>query len=262
MILNHTFQFAFVHIPKCAGSSVKEQLRPLDEADGRYERAQPHPEYGRVHRAHLPLWLHAELYPDDFAALQTYTTYAVLRDPFARFGSALAQRLEQFFKIDPFALSESELRREIDTVVTFLQENPKSPQLEFCHFLPQVDFVDYADQRFVTELYRLQDVPVLMADIGARTGHSFLDHARANQKHNFKSPAIKSLAMRANALAKSVLPASAHAALKNRVADTLTQSGKGQVWSDVLASQMVQDFVQTYYRADIDLLDAAPHRTG
>ena len=130
MILNQEYNLAYVHIPKCAGSTVKSQLRPIDQTQGRFERIEPHPVYGSLHTAHLPLWLLRALYPDDYEALRGCDAYTVVRDPFDRFQSALAQRIRQFHDRDPFELTPTELRKEINAVVRFLSDNPNDPRLE------------------------------------------------------------------------------------------------------------------------------------
>ena len=259
MILNNTLGIAFIHIPKCAGSSVKDQLRVLDETEGRYERSQPHPVHHRVHRAHLPLWLMEELYPEDFKALERCACFAVLRDPQARFASALAQRIEQFGKRDPFSLNARELQHEIDTVMAFLSANPSSPQLEFCHFIPQIDFVDLRGTRFVSHLYRLEDVPALMRDIGERANRSFVTGVKANQKLDMRFKGLKAPVYAANTLLKSVLPGQAYAGLKTRATALLARKGKGPVW-EMLHAPEVRDFVAHHYRADFDLLKTVPIR--
>lgn len=261
MILNYTHRIAFLHIPKCAGSSVKDQLRVLDETGGRFERAEPHPRFGRVHRAHLPLWLLRELYPDDFTAVTESASFAVLRDPVPRFASALAQRIEQFGKTDPFALPEDALRREVETVVTHLTDHPDSPVLEFCHFLRQRDFVDLEGRRVVSHLYRLEDVPALLAEISARSGQSVLAHAKSNEKLDFRLQGLKAPVLAVNAALRRMLPAAAHAALKERAKGLITRKGsKGPVWTQVLQRPEIRAFIDSYYREDAALLASVPAR--
>ncbi len=235
----------------------------LDETGGRFERSQPDDRFGRVHRAHLPLWLLEDLYPEDFAALQGFDCFAVLRDPRARFASALAQRIEQFGKQDPFALSPSDLRREVDTVIAFLEAEPDSPALEFCHFIRQRDFVELRGTRMVTHLYRLEDVARLMAEIGARTGHSLVGAGRANRKLDFRMRGLKAPVMAANTVLRKVLPPAVHSALKTRATGLFAREGsKGRVWDEVLSAPDIEAFVAEHYRDDMALVDSVPLRNA
>lgn len=262
MILNYSHHIAFMHIPKCAGSSVKDQLRAIDETGGRFERAEPHPRFGRVHRAHLPLWLLAELYPDDFAVVRQSDVFAVLRDPQARFASSLAQRIEQFGKRDPFALSAGEVRAEVDTVIDFLTQSPDDPRLEFCHFIRQRDFTHLNETQIATHLYLLEDVAALMADIGARTGQVIRPDARSNQKVAFRTPMLKAPVLAVNALLRQILPVGVHTALKETGKGLLGRKGKGAVWAKTLDAPDIRAFVADHYRADAALVAQAGPRAA
>lgn len=251
-----------MHIPKCAGSSVKDQLRAIDETGGRYERTEPHARFGRVHRAHLPLWLLKELYPEDFDMVCQSDVFAVLRDPQARFASALAQRIEQFGKRDPFVLSARELQAEIDTVIDFLTRHPNDPRLEFCHFMRQCAFTHFDGQQIATRLYRLEDVAALLSEIGALTGQNLSADAKSNQKIAFRVPALKAPALAVNALLRQVLPGNMHTVLKERAKQMLGRRDKGEVWAETLGTPDVRAFVQDHYRADAVLLAEVPVRDG
>lgn len=49
MIIDDRHRFVFVHIPKCAGTSVRQVLKQFDSYEGRWANAKrEHPELGRL----------------------------------------------------------------------------------------------------------------------------------------------------------------------------------------------------------------------
>lgn len=252
MILNTTKNFAYVHIPKCAGSMVKSQLAPLKETGNRYEQTPLHADYGKIHTAHLPLWLVQQMYPDDFKALQEATSYTVVRDPFDRFQSALAQRLKQFHDVDPFTLSADELHREIDTVIRFLQDNPENPTLEFVHFLPQRAFTHLEGRQIVKNIYRLEAVDNMLRAMTPQTGLQFVYALKANQKMNFRLKMLRTPAYAANTLIKTLLPTALYRPLKDAASAVLTKSPT-RFSETILSNPTYSSFIKAHYKDDFEL---------
>jgi hypothetical protein len=56
MIVSDRHRFVFIHIPKCAGTSVRNVLEGFDETGGRFNtRIADDPKFGRLDYTHLPL---------------------------------------------------------------------------------------------------------------------------------------------------------------------------------------------------------------
>src|ERR1700744_524201 len=96
MIISDPHRFVFVHVPKCAGTSVRRALRAIDTSDGQFWRIGEHPEMGAVHFAHLTLPDLARYFPETLAKIRDYQSMAIIRDPRDRFFSAIFQRLREF----------------------------------------------------------------------------------------------------------------------------------------------------------------------
>src|SRR5215468_7000541 len=107
MIICDDRQFAFVHIPKCAGTSIRRALRQADTTGEAFFRIADHPVMGLVHLAHLTLADLAEHYPDTLAQIARYRSMAIVRDPVERFYSAVFQRLREFKEVPQSAISPS-----------------------------------------------------------------------------------------------------------------------------------------------------------
>ena len=93
MIINRQHDFGFVHIAKCAGSTIRQQLRGIDDAQGRFYRSIEHPVLGWINGNHIPLSVLQEHFPQDLAALRAVRSYTLTRDPMDRFISGVSQLL-------------------------------------------------------------------------------------------------------------------------------------------------------------------------
>ena len=112
MIISHAKRFVFLHNPKCAGTSFREALRPYhdDPENFWYRRYQPY--FGcEIDLAHMRLWELNALYPRIFDAMGQYETLVLVRNPYERFISALAQHLTAFHQnLDYYSVDKEVLR--------------------------------------------------------------------------------------------------------------------------------------------------------
>ena len=73
MIVSDEHRFVFIHIPKCAGGSVRSVLRELDSTGGRFsETYEMHRMIGKVDMTHIPLNVLRENYPDVYKKIEDY----------------------------------------------------------------------------------------------------------------------------------------------------------------------------------------------
>jgi hypothetical protein len=99
MIISDRHHFVFAHIPKCAGTSVRDALQHLDDRDGFYTgRVDQHPTLGLLDYVHIPLFNLRDHFRSEFEKAGDYWSFAVVRDPFGRFPSA-AVALILFFDV-------------------------------------------------------------------------------------------------------------------------------------------------------------------
>ena len=97
LIVSHAKRFICFHIPKCAGTSFREALKPYhDDAENFWYRRYNSYFGCEIDYAHMRLWELLALFPRIFDAMPDYETLALVRSPYERFISALAQHLTAF----------------------------------------------------------------------------------------------------------------------------------------------------------------------
>jgi hypothetical protein len=180
MIIDDVHRVAFIHIPKCGGTSVGHQFRPLDSYEGRFRRPGTHPRLGPIHYSHIPLSFLRDEYPDEFEKVATYHAFAVLRDPHARFASAVCQRLEEFGGLAPLEITTDIATREARAVMDWLRARDRFCDLEYIHFSRQTDYVRLNGRQIVGHLYPLEDLSGLAASLQTLCGLAFDPERREN----------------------------------------------------------------------------------
>ena len=108
MIVSDTYEFAFVHIPKCAGTTVRAVLERYDETPGPQALGlEPHPTHenifdlpgvGYVDFHHLPLQALALAMPEQLDKLRRYDAVTIVREPHDRLVSAFAEHMKRYRK--------------------------------------------------------------------------------------------------------------------------------------------------------------------
>ncbi len=165
MVISDTKNFVFIHVPKCAGTAIRESLRRHDTRNNYYwmNHALPGPEASSpalgLDKAHLPLAVLRRLYPDDFSLLSKYTTFATSRHPRKRLVSAFFEPRHQLLKL---ATSEShaEAAKAHDAFkgyVTALVTTANFLEHQFVHAMPQTFY--HVDKGKVTTdvIIKLED---------------------------------------------------------------------------------------------------------
>ncbi|MGJ5620524.1 sulfotransferase family 2 domain-containing protein [Sulfitobacter sp. MF3-043] len=253
MILSDRYRFVFIHVPKCAGTSVRAAVLPYHDADSRFLKAvELHPELGEIDFRHLPLALLRDIDPDAFEKLKTYDSFALLRDPFQRFRSALAQRTKMYLGKEFAQLDQADIHAEIDLVVDYLQSEPRVIAPEFIHFSRQSDYVGINGVQLVRHLYPMERLDLLGAALGRHFGTDALQIGHANKTTVFRHPQLKNLLRSGSAAARWVLPGAVHEALRVHARRKLMKPGTAAPLP-AFEDATVLAFINSYYAADIAL---------
>ncbi len=256
MIISDRHRFVFVHIPKCAGSMVRDAIDALHDQVNVFEFFHEHPRFGRIDLTHVPLEPLRRHFPIAFARTVDYSSHAILRDPRPRFVSCLAQHLRKIGKADLPGMSERAADREVDRTIERLRsgEQPWTDPL-FVHFQRQVDFVSLDGEQIVDRLHAIERLQDFFDEVQARTG--FAPRVASSEKRNVmqvhEDAAGRSFGEDEYSAARSVLrrvmPQKTRLALKNRFFRVAVHPGVDSIYR----RREVAEFLDEYYEADAKL---------
>jgi hypothetical protein len=185
MIVSHSKQFIFLHIPKCAGTSFRDVLKPYHDDNENFWYRRHSGYFGcELDYAHLRLWeLHA-LCPRLFDALAGYKSLALMRNPYERFISALAQHLTAFHpKLDYYAVDKEVLR---EYAGRFIRDELRMERVlgnaRFVHFSPQTWYITLGGRRLVHQVLPIPSDATGWAEIFASLGVPAAPVGRSNRR--------------------------------------------------------------------------------
>jgi hypothetical protein len=141
MIVSHVNKFIFFHNPKCAGTSFRDVLKPYHDDEFIFWGIFYSPYFrNHIDHTHLRLWEMQAQFPRIFACTETYNSVIFVRDPYARFLSAVNEHFKKFRpQID---LASMPPERRIEVVEAFVRQVLDIARIttdwRFVHFSPQL----------------------------------------------------------------------------------------------------------------------------
>ena len=146
MIISDNYKFCFIHIPKCAGTSIRTMIQEADP--GRFQQwgwnwMPRHQRYGDT--AHMPL---IDLPPNLLGQVRKYRAITVVRDPLDRFYSSV----EQHFSQHNYRAHKSVEEFVFELNTTNIRYDPS-----YVHFCPQHYFLSIGDTTHVDDILRFED---------------------------------------------------------------------------------------------------------
>ncbi|WP_011588200.1 sulfotransferase family 2 domain-containing protein [Alcanivorax borkumensis] len=264
MIIDDKHEIAFVHIPKCAGTTVREYLKEYDRSQGFFsDRVDMHEKLGMLDFVHIPLYILKEHFPTELELIHRYWSFAVMRDPYKRFASSVTQRLRMYGEKPIEALSEREIRSEVENCIALL-EKYEDPQVllphDYIHFQRQIDYIYLGDELLIDNIYSSEMVGDLVDILKERlgcsldaVGESTESETRLNSTVVYRSDVVRFFMGFSKPMFRiffSWLPQGAREAVKRGVYVDRDQKVGG-----VFASKNVVDFIGRYYREDILLYE-------
>lgn len=272
MIISDRHRFTFIHIPKCAGTSVRRLLEEFDSYEGAFTgRVDSHPALGQLDYVHIPLFTLRDYFPKEFSVIQNSWSFAVMRDPFARFASSVSQRLKMYGNRPIQKCSSDEVRRVIDESIEYLISQPRNEYLlppEYIHFQKQVDYIQLNGELVVDRIYLVDEVEILLGDLEQVVGKDLLEPealgvqgAKANVSVVYRNDlvryAIEHMRPVTTRLGK-ILPERT----KQRIREGI-YIPRDKRMRDLFAQDYVRAFISNYYEDDIRLFEQVrKHRQG
>lgn len=255
MIVCDSKKLIFLHIPKNAGSNIRNQLKYLETVPDEFNRICTYEGYGKVHETHMPLFFIEHCYPDLFNKLVDYDVIAILRDPYDRFLSSVNQRLREFKGFAQSQISDSVIIEESRSVASKIQSEPDCVyDLEFMHFIPQNDFIQIRELSVVDRLFDFKNLNDLVTffqseyniDINLG-GSATLYNATVDIKFSFLKPLVKVVRPLIAKVPKSAQDSLRDLLIRLKVygRSNMSRSPESILPADVL------DFIESFYKADI-----------
>lgn len=256
MIASAAHGFAFIHIPKNGGSSIRDQISDIDDFGGRFHGTRRTDALGNYDASHVPLDVLATHFPEALELIEPLETHAITRSPVDRFVSALAQRARQFHDVSPDRIAPDVVRRDIDAALD-AATTAGPPDLAWIHFLPQSRFVDLEGRRVVDRLWPLENMAGLARHLAQVTARPLIEDFHANRTVTFRYPATAALLTAAKDAAKRVLPVGPYDRLRRTAMSVLTTPGSAPIQDAVRSSDTVMRRIGDIYGRDGELHETA-----
>ncbi len=264
MIISDKYHFVFIHIPKCAGSTVRSILQRLDDTHGAFTgRVARHLELGFVDYVHIPLFVLKDYFPSEFDKVKRFYSFTVVRDPFSRFPSSFSQHLKRYGKAAVKDLSLKEIKFEVTRVINYLS-NQRGGQVllpaDYIHFQRQYDYIYLKGERVVDKVFGLDEIDALFADLNHFIGSDVIEWQskrieNINQAIVYRNELIRQmispLLPLAHKIVRPLLPVHVHKALH-----ALFYVPQKKRVADIFDSDYVRSFIKDYYREDIELIQS------
>lgn len=263
----------FVHIPKCGGTDVRNALGE----ESRFPRAelaadigiapaeldgahQLHPLLGPIAPTHVSLPFLSVYFPRVWALFTGASSFTLVREPRARFISALTQRLMEFKHAGPVRLEDDIIQREASEVCAWLDGRGAFCDLEFVHFTPQVDYTHLNEEQRVGHVFPLERTDAMVAwlarDHGLAVEMSH-HHTRVQPRKWFAGmqPAVR-------ILARGGLPGPVREALYPLWRKSGLFAPAAAQYDKVAFAPDVEAFIARYYAQDAALYRRALERVA
>jgi hypothetical protein len=165
VIISETKAFVFIHVPKCAGTSIRNSLSPHDTRNnyfwmhhylhGASESSPSLP----IDKAHMPLAILKNLYPSDFVLLSEYTTFAASRHPLERLISAFFEPRKELLELAASKNCDTiaQIQDFFKHYVTRLTTDANFLDPTFVHATPQSYYHVYKGKIMTDAIIRLED---------------------------------------------------------------------------------------------------------
>jgi len=270
MIINDSKKVCFVHIPKCAGTSIRSLIQEFDDLNGAHTgRVEVHDELGLLDYVHIPLPVLSEHFPELYSKVKSYYSFAIIRDPYQRFASSIAQRLKKYGKKGLKDISNDELIKEIDNCINFLNDHAEEKVLlpaEYIHFQRQSSYI-YNEEKIVNDLFLIDDIDKCLSTLKDLFE---IEVEKSSNKgiHENKSLVYRSkLFFRVNQCISAVIPKSILIKLVKLIKFCIPRAiilklkkvilvPKSSDINEIFNTENVKTFIERYYKKDIELYNS------
>jgi hypothetical protein len=261
VIISDELRFAFIHVPKCAGSSIRLHLKAsaIDSYKGAFGDKGFHEQLGCViHYAHIPLIYLREHFRDAFDKVDQYSSYAIVRDPRARFVSAVLQRMREFKEIPHSRISRKVIVANALEAVDWLSQRRFFADLEYIHFAPQSWFLALDGRQIVKNLFSIDRADELARVLALRYGITVVNPGtRKNVSRIVGSPLLRRMQAALMPIYRPLLSERASKSAVRAMIALKVLVPAEKLYDAVLQDKDIAAFVASYYADDFALVRSA-----
>ena len=255
MIISDQHKFAFVHIPKCAGSSVKAANPSIDNSfDRTFEN---HEFLGPVDLSHLPLWAFQKHLPDVFEKIIEFDSFAVTRDPLERFGSSVTQRCRQYLNYNAADITSDVLVHAAKEAISYLTQDPNSLAPEFIHCTPQARYIRLDGETIVQQ----EDLPGPFTQLNTFLETQGLTPVSITNRQNATvepaNKALKKILRTVRPLYRAVLPQKLKDTLWLKLIDVGLYAPEADRYAPLIENAEITSFIHDFYAEDFEIFQQA-----
>lgn len=172
MIIDHSLRLVFLHVPKCAGTALRQAF--LNGAEGRdvvsfFDFSFSSVLQRQVDLAHLPL-MDLRHYPE-WRFLKRYRVIACIRHPYDRLASACREYLRQKSRDTEVQVrSQPPSREQLLSYLRRLPDALEAHDLRYVHAFPITWFTHYGDKAMVDGLLHCARLDQDLTHLGQKMG--------------------------------------------------------------------------------------------
>lgn len=250
MIINRAHDFGFIHIPKCAGSSIRHQLRDKDDLGGRFYQTMTLPDLGRINSNHVPLRILESHLPEVLEQLRAVTSYAIMREPHDRFRSAVAQHMRAHIA-EPGDLSVPEITEATDQIIEGILADPHGRNIRNTIFFAQVDYIYLNGAKEIDHVFPMDRMTDLFDQLETQHGLTLERDQVWNPTVTYRWSRSSDALKRLKTKAQQLLPTRAYAMVRDLGIRIFTTKGAPKLEEILTSSEAVRNFVEDHYAKDI-----------
>jgi hypothetical protein len=248
MIVSDALRLAFLHIPKCAGSTVRRDLVAHDSLGDMFHGFWTPPHGVRIDMLHITLAQLEAHFPDVLDKVRAYESYAVIREPARRLFSSLAYYMGSVQNQRIQADDPERIERTLREVADKLAVANGSLESRFVYFTRQSEYVRLRGKRLVRHLYPLEELSRLAQDVQKRHGVAIDVRERVNPMAVDDGPLVRAM----RRVAAPVLPRTVRLGLRAALLPSAARTGEA-LFRQVSATDLFQDLMERYYGEDVFL---------
>jgi hypothetical protein len=227
-------------------------LLPYDSYHGRFSHKAVHPELGRVDLSHLSLATVREFFPQEFDKLRNYGSFAIVRNPYTRFLSAVLQHLQEFERVTYDAFHAEWVASRVSRIADRLAAG-EGARPEFVHFTRQSAFVVVDGERIVQNLFVFENMAPLASTLRKTYGIGLNLSEQLNKSLVPDRAPLQLMRRTVGPGYRRVIPQSIRSRVNRAMAAVRVINTQDALYDELLAKPGIRSFIDDYYARDIAL---------